>query len=297
MTTHFGAVPAGSVLPVHFGSYNAAGASVALTGLAVTDVEIYKGTTVTQRSSDAGIALIDTDGIDIDGIAGANGFSIDTGDNTDSGFYSVGSFFNVWVSAVTIDSQTVNFLAATFRLVAAEGVAGVPKVDLTHINAAAQTATLDTIKTETASILTDTAEIGTAGAGLTNINLPNQTMDIVGNITGNVSGSVGSVTGLTASNLDATISSRATAADLATVAGYLDTEIAAIKAKTDLIPGTTDGKTFAEIYTLMAAVLLGKASGLATTTAIYRAIDDSKDRVTATVDGDGNRSAVTLDAA
>jgi len=46
-----------------------------------------------------------------------------------------------------------------------------------------------------AAILTDTAEIGAAGAGLTNINLPNQTMDIVGNITGNLSGSVGSVTG------------------------------------------------------------------------------------------------------
>jgi hypothetical protein len=42
-------------------------------------------------------------------------------------------------------------------------------------------------------ILVDTAEIGAAGAGLTNINLPNQTMDIVGNITGNLSGSVGSV--------------------------------------------------------------------------------------------------------
>lgn len=39
------------------------------------------------------------------------------------------------------------------------------------------------------------AQIGAAGAGLTAINLPNQTMDIVGNITGNVSGSVGSVTG------------------------------------------------------------------------------------------------------
>jgi hypothetical protein len=33
------------------------------------------------------------------------------------------------------------------------------------------------------------------GSGLTAINLPNQTMDIVGNITGNLSGSVGSVTG------------------------------------------------------------------------------------------------------
>lgn len=48
---------------------------------------------------------------------------------------------------------------------------------------------------EIADILVDTAEIGAAGAGLTNINLPNQTMDIVGNITGSLSGSVGSVTG------------------------------------------------------------------------------------------------------
>jgi hypothetical protein len=70
-----------------------------------------------------------------------------------------------------------------------------PAVNLTHVNGAAQTATLDTIKADTAATLTDTAEIGTAGAGLTNINLPNQTMDITGNITGSLSGSVGSVTG------------------------------------------------------------------------------------------------------
>lgn len=121
------------------------------------------------------------------------------------------------------------------------------------------------IKTQTAAIEVDTAEIGAAGAGLTNINLPNQTMDIVGNITGNLSGSVGSVTGavgsvtgnvggsvasvvgavgsvtgLTASNLDATISSRASAAglsslasDITTILGYIDTEIAAILADTN----------------------------------------------------------------
>lgn len=54
--------------------------------------------------------------------------------------------------------------------------------------------TFGLIASEIADILTDTAEIGAAGAGLTAINLPNQTMDIVGNITGNLSGSVGSVT-------------------------------------------------------------------------------------------------------
>ena len=37
------------------------------------------------------------------------------------------------------------------------------------------------------------ARIGVAGAGLTNIDLPNQTFDLIGNITGNLSGSIGSV--------------------------------------------------------------------------------------------------------
>lgn len=44
-----------------------------------------------------------------------------------------------------------------------------------------------------------------------------------------------------------------------------------------------------------AAALLAKASGLDTTTAVFRDIADTKDRITATVDASGNRSAVTLD--
>ena len=74
------------------------------------------------------------------------------------------------------------------------------------------------IWTDIDDILTDTAVIGVAGAGLTNINLPDQTMNITGDITGNLSGSVGSVTGLTASNLDTTVSSRATPAQVNTEA-------------------------------------------------------------------------------
>jgi len=68
------------------------------------------------------------------------------------------------------------------------------------------------VKAQTAAIETDTAEIGAAGAGLTNINLPNQTMDITGNITGNLSGSVGSVTGAVGSvagNVDGSVGSLA----------------------------------------------------------------------------------------
>lgn len=81
---------------------------------------------------------------------------------------------------------------------AADAAGGLIISDAGGLDADAQAASV-------AAIETDTAEIGAAGAGLTEaggtgdhltaINLPNQTMDITGNITGNLSGSVGSVTG------------------------------------------------------------------------------------------------------
>lgn len=126
-------VPAGDVLPILFGTYaGSTGASVTTTGLAVTDIEIYKDGSVTQRASDAGYTLLDTDGIDFDGLTGIHGFSIDTGDNTDASFYTVGAWFHVVVSAITVDSQTVSFIAAAFRIVPAESSAGVPKTDVSH---------------------------------------------------------------------------------------------------------------------------------------------------------------------
>jgi hypothetical protein len=131
VSIHLGDVPANSTLYIPFATYaGSTGASVTLTGLAVTDVEIYKNGSTTQRASDAGYALLDTDGIDFDGITGIHGFSVDLSDDTTAGFYSVGGFYWVVVSAVTVDSQTVNFIAATFRIRAAEAVAGTPKVDV-----------------------------------------------------------------------------------------------------------------------------------------------------------------------
>lgn len=127
----FGEVPASSTLPIFFSSYGKTnGESITMSGLAVTDIEIYKGVSMTQRASDNGYALIDTDGIDIDGITGIHGFSVDLSDNSDSGFYAVGSFYTVVVSTITIDGQTVSFIAATFRIKAAEAIAGKPKVDV-----------------------------------------------------------------------------------------------------------------------------------------------------------------------
>lgn len=122
---------------------------------------------------------------------------------------------------------------------------------------------------------------------------------------------VRSAVGLASANLDT---------QLTAIDDYLDTEVAAIKAKTDNLPaspaatsdiptadanadalldraaGVETGLTVRQAMRLMAAALFGKASGLDTTTAVYRDTNDSKNRISATVDSDGNRTDVTLDA-
>lgn len=64
----------------------------------------------------------------------------------------------------------------------------------------------------------------------------------------------------------------------------------------DRAAGVETGLTVRQAFRLFAAALLGKASGLDTTTAKFRDTGDSKDRITATVDANGNRTSVTLDA-
>lgn len=422
---NWGGLPIGSVIPFIFDSFaGATGAAITMTGIAVGDIKLYKNVSMTIRSSTAGFALLDTDGIDLNTTTGIHGFSIDTGDDTDAGFFAAGSMYTAVLASITIDGQTVNFVVGTFRLMAAETttgmpdvtadvrtwlgaavqgldaggflevdlvqwlgtaaatptIAGVPEVDITHIggtavtaaagipevkvaniaanaitatainadaitaaklaadvttelqNGLATAAALATVDGIVDDILVDTAVIGAAGAGLTAL----ATQASVNTIDGIVDAIVIDTAELQTDwadggRLDLILDARASQTSVNTIDDFLDTEIAAIlaavdtevaailvdtnelqtdwvnggrldllidaiKAKSDLIPGTVDGKTFIAGWTLMMAALLGKASGLETTTAIYRAVDDSKDRITATVDADGNRSAVTLDA-
>jgi hypothetical protein len=58
------------------------------------------------------------------------------------------------------------------------------------------------------------------------------------------------------------------------------------------VDGTTTAR---QSVRLQNSAMGGKASGLGTTTAVYRDLADSKDRISATVDADGNRTAVTRD--
>ena len=67
--------------------------------------------------------------------------------------------------------------------------------------------------------------------------------------------------------------------------------------RTDGVEPSSAGteRTVREALRIILSACAGKASGLGTTTANYRDTNDSKNRISATVDADGNRSAVTLD--
>jgi len=120
VTLHLGNVAAGSTIYVPFHTFDANGASVTISGLATTDIEIYKNGSTTERGSEAGYTLLDTDGIDFGGKTGIHGFSIDLSDNTDAGFYAAGSWYWVVVASITVNTQTVNFVAATFKIIASD---------------------------------------------------------------------------------------------------------------------------------------------------------------------------------
>ena len=60
----------------------------------------------------------------------------------------------------------------------------------------------------------------------------------------------------------------------------------------EVVDGSTTARQSVRVQN---AALAGKASGLATTTAVYRDLADTKDRITATVDANGNRTTVTRD--
>jgi hypothetical protein len=119
--------------------------------------------------------------------------------------------------------------------------------------------------------------------------------------------------GLAAANLDTQFST------LATNDNTINGNVLLVKGKTDNLPaapaavsdvptaaanaaalldgaaGVESGLTVRQGLRLFAAALLGKANGLATSTVKFRDTNDTKDRISAQVDADGNRYSVTLD--
>jgi hypothetical protein len=304
---NWGLVPVGAVLPFPFGTYGKTnGESITLTGLAVTDIEVYKGGSITQRASDAGYTLIDTDGIDIDGTTGIHGFTIDTGDNTDASFYVAGSFYWVIVSAVTVDSQTVNFVAGYWRHSPAETAAGVAKVDMAYISGDATAAdNLETALDDTAGEVpwfgiadqgtaqsaTATTLVLRAAAALADDTADGMTLAVYGSTQGywqaraitdyvsatdtatvdawtvTPSGTITYKVFLTPPGVDATAIRAALGmatnnldTQLTAIDDVLDTEVAAIKAKTDQLTFTVANQVDANAESMNATTILGNGT-------------------------------------
>ena len=114
---NLGKVKPGSTIYIPFDTFDGGtGASLTMTGLAVGDILVYKDGGTTQRASTTGFTLLDTDGIDFDTLTGIHGFSIDLSSDATAGFWAAGSRYFVVVSAITVDAQTVSFVAATFEI-------------------------------------------------------------------------------------------------------------------------------------------------------------------------------------
>jgi hypothetical protein len=117
MINYLGDFTPGSIVYVPFNTFDKDdGSAITMTGLAVTGIEIYKNGSMTQRASDAGYALLDTDGIDLDSTTGLHGFSVDTSDNTTAGFFTNGADYWVQLNGLTVDSVSVSFVAAVFSI-------------------------------------------------------------------------------------------------------------------------------------------------------------------------------------
>lgn len=172
----------------------------------------------------------------------------------------------------------------------------------THGNAALKTlidAVDDYIDTEVAAIKTKTDYLPSITAGsagglfIAGANAAT-TVNITGNITGNVTGSVGSVTGNVTGSVGSVASGGITAASIAT--GAIDADALTADAVDAILDEAVEGSiTLRQAIRGFLAVLAGKSAGGGSVTITFRDQADTKDRITATVDTDGNRSAVVLD--
>lgn len=122
--THYGKREAGGLtasnpgdtLYFAFSSYNDSGDSEPLTGLAVTDIEVFKNGLPTTRATDSGYSLISDTGMMGDR-AGLYRFSVqlfNTADDT--GHFESGAWYQVAVDSVTIDGKTVRLWAGSFEI-------------------------------------------------------------------------------------------------------------------------------------------------------------------------------------
>lgn len=308
-----------STIDFKFTSRNTSGVPTTLSGTPA--VEIYEDNSITQIT--AGITLT----ADFDSVTGLNNLRVAA---TAANGYSTNKSYAAVISAGTVGgTSVVGEVIAQFTLQKAY-MRGTDNASLASnmgtIGTAAATGDPTSGKTAMAyikqlvNILAGTAGIATfpaEAAPANGVNFAKVLNAIYNDVTG-INGSAMRGTD------NAALASVCTAGRLAELdAGNLPLDIAAVKSDTAAVLADTGtdgvaiaaatqnaiadalldradaietGLTLRQALRLTAAAGAGKLSGAATTTVTVRnAVADSKDRITATVDADGNRSAVTTD--
>lgn len=161
-----------------------------------------------------------------------------------------------------------------------------------------------------AAIEAQTDDIGTAGAGLTNIpwnaawdaEVQSEVADALAvydpptntEMEARTLAAASYATASAVSTVQTTVDDIPTNAELAAVEANLSADIAGVPADTidEVVEGTV---TVRQSLRLSNAASAGKLSGAASTTVAIRDLSDTKNRISATVDADGNRTAVTRD--
>ncbi len=213
-------------------------------------------------------------------------------------------------SATNITSATgIDVTKWNGTTVAVPATAGIPEVNTKNWNNIA-TVALPLIPT-TAGRTLDVTATGEAGIDWANIGAPTTVVNLSGttvktatdiatqigtNGNGLTSVAVGTGGITNASFAAAAIDAAAIAAD---AIGSSELATSAVNEIRDAMfarafSAAYGSLTFDQLVSLMSAALLAKCSGMATATGVFRNLADSADTITATIDANGNRTAVTL---
>lgn len=293
MSVNLGDFFLGQTVYVKFSSADTTGGRADFSSaLEAADIRLYKNGGATERSSTSGFTV--TSGFD--SMVGVNHVAIDTSDNTDAGFYAVGNDYQI----VAYPDETLD----------GESVAAV----IGHFSIQNRPASQGALWRGTLSAIADGSITLPSGNGMDHEANLAVSLESGTNARGKArflvysgSGEVWNVD--PAWNVEGqttpsgTIIASVFTAPMLPTTVIPDVNVAQISedAVTEMAAGVFSrafnaaysSLTFDELVKLMAAVLLGKASGLGTNTATFRNLADSGDAVVATVDADGNRTAVT----
>jgi hypothetical protein len=291
-----------SVVDIYFTTHDKDGAAVApSSAFENTDIRIYKNGSATQKTTVNGITMTSP----FDALVGLHLLQIDTGNDTgDVGFWAIGSEYVVVLSPdETVDTENVIKVIGSFSIERAGASVSMLK------NASYGLVTLESIVSSNETDLTTllsrlvgtilagnhTAQSGDAYAIVNNGTYGNSALET---LVDDLETRLG-----TPSNLG---SGATVAANLVDIEGQTDdigiagaglTAVSFSAAAVDaILDDPVEGTiTLRQAMRVVLAYLAGRATGGGTAAPKFRDQANTKDRISMTVDGVGNRSAVTLD--